>query len=102
MRNRINHITKIEFLPAFWDAFNALITKSNIQGSFRGAGLVPFNPDAVISKLNVRLRTPTPPTAQDTLWQSKTPSNHLEFGSQSKLISDKLGSSPSSLKEGFN
>jgi len=45
---------------------------------------------------------PTPPTTKDTPWQSKTPSNHLEFGSQIKLISDKLGSSPSLLKEGFN
>ena len=35
-------------------------------------------------------------------WQSKTPCNHFELGSQSKLINDKLGSSPSSLKEGFN
>jgi len=102
IRNRINHITKIEFLPAFWDAFNASITKSNIQGSFRGAGLVPFNPDKVILKLDIQLRTPTPPTTKDTLWQSKTPSNHLKFGLQIELISDKLGSSPSSLKEGFN
>jgi len=30
MRNWINHITKTEFLLAFWDAFNAFITKSNI------------------------------------------------------------------------
>ena len=30
MRNRINYITKTEFLPAFRDAFNASITKSNI------------------------------------------------------------------------
>jgi len=30
IRNRINHITKIEFLLAFRDAFNASITKSNI------------------------------------------------------------------------
>ncbi|KAF2176049.1 DDE-domain-containing protein [Zopfia rhizophila CBS 207.26] len=30
MRNRFNHITKLEFLPAFRDAFNASITESNV------------------------------------------------------------------------
>jgi hypothetical protein len=36
------------------------MTESNIKGSFRGAGLVPLNPENMISKLNVKLRTPTP------------------------------------------
>ncbi|KAF2176658.1 DDE-domain-containing protein [Zopfia rhizophila CBS 207.26] len=53
IHNRFNYITKIEFLPAFRDAFNASITEKNIQRSFRGAGLVPFDLDEVISKLDV-------------------------------------------------
>ncbi|KAF2176929.1 hypothetical protein K469DRAFT_721192 [Zopfia rhizophila CBS 207.26] len=53
IRNRFNHITKLEFLPAFRDAFNASITE------------ILFNLDKVISKLDVRLRTPTPPTNQE-------------------------------------
>ena len=81
IRNHINHITKLEFLPCFKGAFFVLITKSNIQGGFRGAGLVPFNPEAVLSKLDVRLRTPTPPTVDDSQWESKTPSNPIEFQS---------------------
>ena len=60
IKQGINHITKIEFLPCFIAAFKVAITKSNIKGSFRGAGLVPFNPEVVISKLNVKLRTPSP------------------------------------------
>ncbi|KAF2189857.1 DDE-domain-containing protein [Zopfia rhizophila CBS 207.26] len=63
MRNRFNHITKLEFLPAFRDAFNASITEK-------------------------------------VTWQSKTPKNYHEFGSQTKLITNKLGSSLSSLKDG--
>ncbi|KAF2179643.1 DDE-domain-containing protein [Zopfia rhizophila CBS 207.26] len=78
MRNQFNHITKLEFLPAFRDAFDASITESNIQESFRGAGLVPFDLDKVILKL-------------DVTWQSKIPKNYHEFGSQTKLITDKLG-----------
>jgi hypothetical protein len=36
-------------------ALDASITKGNIQGGLRGAGLVPFDPKAVKSKLEVRL-----------------------------------------------
>ena len=57
MRNRINHITKANFLPYFKAAYNNAITPSNIQGGFRGAGLVPFDPERVISTLDVKLRT---------------------------------------------
>lgn len=90
MRGRINHITKTEFLPCFKAAFNALITKSNILGSFRGASLVLLDPEAIVSKLKVRLRTPIPPTINDGLWESKTLSNPIEFGSQSKLIRERI------------
>jgi hypothetical protein len=103
MRNRITHITKLEFLPCFIAAFKNAITKSNIQGGFRGAGLVPLDAEAVISKLDVRLRTPTPPTTDVAPWVSKTPSNTLEFGSQSTLIREKMrrhvDSSPSLIVE---
>jgi hypothetical protein len=87
MRNQINHITKQEFLPYFKAAQKKAITASNIQGGFQGAGLVPFNPERVISTLDVKLRTPSPPLpANNEPWQSQTPSNTLEFKSQSTLI----------------
>ena len=90
MRNKITRITKTEFLPCFRAAFNTAITKSNISGGFRGAGLVPHDLEAVISELDVRLRTPPQPTVEDEPWHSQTPSNTLEFGSQSTLIRDKF------------
>jgi hypothetical protein len=31
--------------------------ESNNKGGFRGIGLVPFDPEAVISKLDIKLRT---------------------------------------------
>tara|TARA_R110002003_G_scaffold1844_5_gene23580 strand:+ start:522 stop:1697 length:1176 start_codon:yes stop_codon:yes gene_type:complete len=105
MRSRINHITKIEFLPCFKAAFDAAITKNNILGGCRGAGLVPFDPEAVISTLDVRLRTPTPPTVDDGTWQSKTPRNSIELGSQSTLVKQRIqrhiDSSPTSMLEAF-
>lgn len=101
MRNQITHITKLEFLPCFKGAFDAAITKGNVQGGFQGTGLVPLNPEAVVSKLDVRLRTPPLPTIEDSPWQSQTPSNTLEFGSQSKLIRERIqrhvDSSPTSM-----
>ena len=101
MRNQINHITKLEFLPCFRAAFSEAITESNVQGGFRGAGLVPFDPDRVLSMLDVRIRTPTPPTAAGAAWESKTPTTHREFTSQSKFVKDKLGSLLGLLRDGF-
>jgi hypothetical protein len=105
MRNRITHITKLEFLPCFKRAFDAAITPSNIQGGFRGAGLVPFDPERVIMGLDVQLRTPSPPPVNNEPWQSQTPSNTLELGSQSTLVKARIqrhiDSSPTSMVEAF-
>jgi hypothetical protein len=61
IRCSIAYISKTEFFPAFYAAFQATITEKNIKGVFRGAGLAPFNPESVISKLDMRLWTPTLP-----------------------------------------
>jgi hypothetical protein len=45
-------------LPAFKTAFELAFSKSNIQAGFRGAGLVPHDPEAVLSKLDVVVQTP--------------------------------------------
>jgi hypothetical protein len=101
VRAHINHITKVEFFLAFQAAHFAAITESNIKGGFRGAGLVPFDPEAVISKLDVKLRTPTPtgpPSAAADPWLSQTPQNPTEAVSQSEYIKNRIarhqGSSP--------
>ncbi|KAH5796222.1 hypothetical protein HBI88_009460 [Parastagonospora nodorum] len=88
MRNRITHITKLKFLLCFKRAFNAAITPSNIQGGFRGARLVLFDPERVILALD-----------------SQTPSNTLELGSQSTLMKARIqrhiDSSLTSIVEAF-
>jgi hypothetical protein len=56
----INYITKTEFLLAFKAAYFNTIIAENIQAGFRGAGLVLYDPQAVLSKLDIKLQTPTP------------------------------------------
>jgi hypothetical protein len=95
MRVHITHITKLDFFPAFYAAFQAAMTEKNIQGGFRGTGLVPFDPQNVILKLNIKLKTPTPPnsrpgTAQP--WVSKTPNNPTEAASQSEFVKKRIAS----------
>jgi hypothetical protein len=101
IKAHITHITKTEFFMAFRAAYNKTMTPKNIKAGFRGAGLVPFDPQAVISRLDVRLRTPTPtglPPAEADSWVSKTPHNPTEALSQAKFIKNKIachqGSSP--------
>jgi len=60
MQMNIIHISKLEFLCVFREAFFASIIEKNIQGGFAGAGLIPYDLEGVISKLDVRIQTLTP------------------------------------------
>jgi len=60
MRIYINYISKLEFLYGFREAFFASIIEKNIQGGFIGASLIPYDLERVISKLDIKLRIPTP------------------------------------------
>jgi hypothetical protein len=106
IRCSITYISKTEFFPAFYAAFRATFTESNIRGGFRGARLAPFDPENVISKLDVQLRTPSPPeeaAEPSTPWVSKTPTTVNETKSQSKYLNRRIrrhqSSSPESIIE---
>jgi hypothetical protein len=101
IKARITHIAKPEFFLAFRAAFYRTFSTENVLGGFRGSGLIPYDPQAVLSKLDVKLRTPTPPGTRDgppTPWVSKTPKTTDEAFSQSTLIKSQIarhqGSSP--------
>jgi hypothetical protein len=102
-RSRIYHIDKETFLPAFKVAFEKTFTPENICAGFRGAGLAPHDPDVVLSKLDVQLRTPTPPAPGTVAWEAQTPRNAREIEAQSTLIRNRIqnhqGSPASSLDE---
>jgi len=106
IKAHINHITKVEFFLAFTAAYKESITAQNARAGFRGAGLIPFDPQAVVSKLDVKLRTPTPSrpsTANSNPWVSQTPQNPTQALSQSTLVRSRIarhqGSSPTPIFE---
>ena len=65
---------------------------ANIHSSFAATGLVPYDPERVLSKLHTQLKTPTPPpsshTTQQGSWVLETPHNTAQLESQAKAIKD--------------
>jgi hypothetical protein len=79
-----------------------VFTEANCRKAFEATGIVPINTQVVLDRLEVRLRTPPAPLLQETPWQSKTPSNTHEFGSQSKLVSNSFTRSPVTAQVSFS
>ena len=59
--DHIGRINKKAFIATFAKVFEQAFSKANITASFKATGLVPNNLLVVLSKLNVKVRTPTPP-----------------------------------------
>ena len=60
-RSYVYYISKETFLLAFKATFKKVFTQKNVYAGFRGARLVLYNLDAVLLKLNIKLRTLTLP-----------------------------------------
>jgi hypothetical protein len=88
MRLGINHINKEEFLHLYYPAHVQAITEKNIQSGFAATGLVPYDPDRVLSTLNPIVRTPSPVPTEASVWESKTPKTVPEIKQQGKHIQD--------------
>jgi len=65
MRNGITYIDKPDFLEAYHDVRKETMNQSNILVSFAATGLLPYDLERVLAKLNTQLRTPTPPPASE-------------------------------------
>ena len=97
-----NHIDKLDFLEAFLKARESTFKAETIQNSFAGAGLIPFNPDRVLSQLNIQLKTPTPPSSRSTNSAPKTPYTTRQLEKQASTVKKLLKAhtqSPSSSLE---
>jgi hypothetical protein len=90
MRNGVNHIDKHDFLQAYLIARTHTASIANIQSGFAATGLVPHDPERVLSKLHTQLKTPTPPSSSNAQapqpWQFKTPHDTVQLELQAEAI----------------
>jgi len=59
-RQGIFHINKEEFFYVYLRVRVAAISEQNIQSGFRATGLIPYDPQRVLTSLTI-IRTPSPP-----------------------------------------
>jgi hypothetical protein len=91
IRAGLNHIDKPDFLQAYYETRKETLITSHIQSGFVATGLVPYDPDRVLTKLHVTLRTPTPPVDNPQIlspWNPETPHNIRELERQTKTIKE--------------
>jgi hypothetical protein len=90
IRVGVNYIDKSDFLSAYCVARIESLTSNTIRSGFGATGLVPYDPERVLSKLNTQLRTPTPPppATEQAPWVPETPHNIRELEFQAKAIGD--------------
>ena len=90
MRNGINYINKLDFLEVYPLIRIKAFKSETIKNSFGAAGLVPFSPERVILKLNIRLRTLTPLASRGSEssrnFIPKTPATEKDLRRQALLI----------------
>ena len=90
IRLGINHIDKAEMLTIHKAARIQAFSSVNIRSGFRATGLVPHDPDSVLSKLEIRPQTPKEspdqPQVQSSPDLTKTPRNLKQLDSHFKAI----------------
>jgi DDE superfamily endonuclease len=101
-----NHIDKFDFLADYQQARIKAFQPSIIQSSFATAGLVPINPERVLTKLNISLRTPSPPSSRlsskSSEFNPETPKTIVQLQKQvsiyKELLKQRSNSPPSPSK----
>jgi hypothetical protein len=101
-RQGVFHVDKLDFLWIYQRIRLTALSDQNIKAGFQATGLIPFNPERVLTCLTV-VRTPSPPgTAVDggALWTAETPRTTEQLQQQARLVRDLLrrqSQSPTSL-----
>ena len=105
-RNSYNHINKLDSIADYHCARLEAFIPNTIQNSFMATGLVPIDPERVLSKLNISLRTPTPlssrPSSRSSQSTPKTPRRvfqlHKQASSLKELLKQRSNSPPTPSK----
>jgi hypothetical protein len=83
-------INKRDFLDLYPAARQATFKPSIIASSFMSAGIIPFSPETVLSKLDLHPPTPTPPPSRGSASSREfiphTPSKAISFRRQASSI----------------
>lgn len=86
MRLGFNHIDKFDFLEAYPYAHADIFKPETIRDGFAATGLIPFDPERVLSQLNTQIMTPTPPGSRSTNSAPKTPDSLGQVEKQATRI----------------
>jgi hypothetical protein len=89
MRAGTNHIDKPDFLTAYVSVREESMAINTVRSGFAATGLVPYDPERVLSKLNTQLRTPIPPPispVEQSHWAPETPHDIAQLELQAKVI----------------
>jgi hypothetical protein len=93
-RTGYNHIDKLDFLADYPRARVEAFQPNIIQSSFAATGIIPVNADRVLSKLNISLRTPSPPSSRPSSRSSqftpKTPRTAIQLEKQASMLKELL------------
>ena len=101
-RQSVFHVDKLNFLWIYRRIRLTALSESNVRGGFQATGLIPFNPERVLTCLTV-IRTSSPPgTAADAslAWTAETPRTTEQLQQQARIVRDLLrrqSQSPTSL-----
>ena len=100
-----NHINKFDFLKTFKPVCAAVLSSSNICSGFAATELVSYDPERVLSRLQLKLRTLTSSASETAIavcQTSKTPYTVAQLAQEYTTIKGLLkrrSKSPSSLTE---
>ena len=97
-----NHIDKVDFLEAFKTARATALNSSNIRSGFTATGLVPFDPQRVLSRFKHRTPTPSPETTTATRQTPKTPYTIPELATLKDVLKPGSKSSPNTTDQALN
>jgi hypothetical protein len=95
IRTGIHHVDKVDFLEMLYNVRLQTYTIQNIKSGFSHAGIVPYDPQKVLSQLQIVIHEPTPAssrptTSSSTTWSPKTPYNARTLEKQAKSVKDLL------------
>ena len=82
----IYHIDKPDFLVLFQQARIIALTPKNIKSAFQAVGILPFDPQKVLSRLKVRTPSPRPQSPSETQVLVKTPYTTTDFQNHIQVI----------------